>query len=132
MAFLEGTKQLLRYLDVYTRPPVDLGFAKITSHFIEYFAFVSMTVTTIPIGAFCYVNRDNFQVASAGVLYFIANTSIKIIYLALLAKRKHVIAAIDHLDQLIQNSKTIIARILILNFKYNSNLNKLIQLISFK
>lgn len=106
MEFLEGTKQILRYLDVYTRPPVDLRFAKITSHFIEYFAFISMSVTTLPIGAFCYVNRENFQVASSGVLYFIANTSIKVIYLALLTNRKHLIAAIDHLEQLIQNSKT--------------------------
>lgn len=105
MEFLEGTKKILRYLDVYTRPPVDLGFAKITSRFIEFFAFISMTLTTIPIGAFCYINRKNFKVASAGVLYFIANSSIKIIYLALLLKRRDVIAAVDHLEQLIQNSK---------------------------
>lgn len=111
MAFLEGTKRILRYLDVYTRPPVDLGVAKVPSHFIKYFAFCSMIVTTIPIGVFCYVNRDNFQVASAGVLYFIANSSIKVIYLALLAKRKYVIEAIDHLEQLIQTSKTKIAQL---------------------
>lgn len=106
MEFLEGTKRILRYLDVYTRPPVNIGFTKISSHFIEYFAFISMTATTIPIGAFCYLNRDNFQVASAGVLYFIANSSIKVIYLALLAKRKYVVAAIDDLEELIQKSKT--------------------------
>lgn len=105
MEFLEGTKRILRYLDVYTRPPVNIGFIKISSHFIEYFAFISMTATTIPIGAFCYLNRDNFQVASAGVLYFIANSSIKVIYLALLAKRKYVVAAIDDLEELIQKSK---------------------------
>lgn len=109
MEFLQGTKQILQRLDLYTRPPVDLKIVKISSRFIEYFAFISMTLTTIPIGAFCYVNRDNFGKASGGVLYFIANSSIKIIYLALLAKRKYVIKGIDHLEQLIQSSKTWIA-----------------------
>lgn len=108
MEFLEGTKQILRNLNLYTRPPVDLKFVKISCHFIEYFVLISMTVTTIPIAAFCYFNRDNFQAASAGVLYFIANTSIKIIYLALLAKRKYVIEAVDHLEELIRSSKNFI------------------------
>lgn len=105
MEFLTGTKKILRYLDAYTRDPLDLGFTKITSRFIEFFAFISMLVTTIPIGVFCYLNRNSFKIASAGVLYFIANSSIKIIYLALLVKRKSVIEAIDHLQQLIQTSK---------------------------
>lgn len=104
MEFLIGTKQILRYLDVYTRPPINLGFTKISCHFIEYFAFISMLVTTIPIGAFCYVHRSDFQTASAGVLYFIANSSIKIIYLAFLLKRTAVINAIDHLSNLMMNS----------------------------
>lgn len=106
MDFLQGTKQILKFLDLYTRPPVNLGIMTVSRRFIEYFAFMSMMVTTIPIGAFCYMNLDNFQVASVGVLYFIANSSIKIIYLTLLLKRESLIAAIDHLDQLIQRSKT--------------------------
>lgn len=105
MPFLEGTKQILRLLDVYTRPPINLSFTKVSSCFIEYFVFISMIVTTIPIGVFCYANQNNFKVASAGVLYFIANSSIKIIYLALLVKRKRVIEAIDHLENLITKSK---------------------------
>lgn len=105
MEFLGGTKQILRFLDVYTRPPVNLGCMQISSHFIEWFAFISMLVTTIPIGAFCFVNRNNFRVASAGVPYFIANSSIKIIYLALLLKRNSVIESIDHLEELIKSRK---------------------------
>lgn len=105
MEFLAGTKKILRYLDAYRRGPLDLGFTKITSRFIEFFAFISMLVTTIPIAVFCYLNRNSFKIASAGVLYLIANSSIKIIYLALLVKRKSVIESIDHLQKLIQTSK---------------------------
>lgn len=105
MEFLEGTKKILRYLDVYTRPPIDLGRTKISSRFIEYFVFTSILVTTIPIGAFCCANLHNFKVASAGILYFIANSSIKLIYLALLFKREVAIAAIDHLEQVINDRK---------------------------
>lgn len=105
MEFLEGTKKILRSLNIYTRPPLDLYFVKISSRFIEYFAFISMNVTTIPIGAFCFINRHNFKAASEGVLYFIANTSIKIIYLVLLIRRQSVVAAIDHLEQVILDRK---------------------------
>lgn len=105
MEFLGGTKKILRFLNIYTRPQLDLYFVKISSQFIEYFVFISMIVTTIPIGAFCFINRHNFKVASGGVLYFIANTSIKVIYLALLIRRQSVVAAIDHLEQVIINRK---------------------------
>lgn len=105
MEFLEGTKRILQYLDVYTRPPVNFGFIKIPSNLIEFFAFVSMTTTTIPLGAYCFVKFVNFRVTLAGWLHFIANSSIKIIYLTLLAKRKIIISSIDHLETLIKNSK---------------------------
>lgn len=105
MEFLDGTKQILRYLNLYTRPPVSLSFIEVSSRFIEYFAFISMTITTCPIAAFCFVNRNNFKEASAGVLYLIANSSIKIIYLTLLIKQNVIIGAIDHLESFIVKSK---------------------------
>lgn len=105
MEFLDGTKQILRYLNLYTRPPVSMRFIEVSSRFIEYFAFISMTITTCPIAAFCFVNRNNFKVASAGVLYLIANSSIKIIYLTLLVKRNVIVEAIDHLESFIVKSK---------------------------
>lgn len=105
MEFLEGTKRILQYLDVYTRPPVNFGFIMIPRNFIEFFPFVSMTTTTILLGAYCFVDLDNFRVVSAGWLHFIANSSIKIIYLTLLARHKTIISSIDHLETLIKNSK---------------------------
>lgn len=104
MEWLNGTKKILRFLDLYTRSPVDFGFVKIPSHFIKYFVFLSIILTTIPIGAFCYVNQNDFRVASAGVLYLMANTSIKIIYLTLVLRRRIIITAIDNLVCIIKRS----------------------------
>lgn len=101
MKVLEGTKLILRYMDLYTRPPVSIAGIKMPSKFIKYFVFFSMIVTTIPIGIFSYVNMDNFKVGSAGILYFMANSSIKLIYCVLIPKRKHIIDSINNLEQLI-------------------------------
>lgn len=107
MKVLEGTKLILRYMDLYTRPPLTIAGIEIPSKFIKYFVFFSMIVTTIPIGIFSYVNIDNFKVASAGILYFMANSSIKLIYFELVPKRKHIIDAINNMEQLIAKRKTI-------------------------
>lgn len=106
MKVLEGTKLIIRYMDLYTRPPVNIAGIEIPSKFIKYFVFFSMIVTTIPIGIYSYVNIDNFKVASAGILYFMANSSIKLIYFELVPKRKHIIDAIDNMEQLITKRKT--------------------------
>lgn len=105
MEWLNGTKDILRFLDLYTRPSVNFGFIQIPSRFIKYFVFFSMILTTIPIGVFCYANRNNFRVASAGILYLMANTSIKIIYLTLILRRRIMITAIDDLVRIINESK---------------------------
>lgn len=105
MKVLEGTKLILRYIDLYTRSPVKIGRIEIPSKFIKHFVFFSIILTTIPIAVFCYVNRNNFKIASAGILYLMANTSIKVIYFTLILKRAHIIDSINHLEQLIKMRK---------------------------
>lgn len=106
MKVLEGTKLILRYLDLYTRPSVDIAGLKIPSQFIEYFVSLSIIVTLIPIAVFCYVNVDNFKTSSSGILYFMANSSINIVYLVLLLQRKRIINSIDEMEKLIKSRNT--------------------------
>lgn len=93
-------------MDLYTRPPVIIAGIEIPSKFIKYFVFFSMIVTTIPIAIFTYMNINNFKVGSAGILYCMANSSIKLIYFELVPKRKHIIDAINNLENLISKRKT--------------------------
>lgn len=102
MKVLEGTKLILQYMDLYTRPPVTFCGIDFPSKYIKHFVFFSMILTTIPLAAFCYVNINNFKVASVGILFLMANTSIKVIYLVLTFKREHIIDSINHLEELIK------------------------------
>lgn len=120
MKVLEGTKLILRYMDLYTRPPVTIAGIKIPSKFIKYFVLFSMIVTTIPIGIFFYVNIDNFKVASAGILYFMANSSIKLIYFELVLRRNHIISAINNLEQLIVKRKNMNSKEILCFAQYNN------------
>lgn len=114
MQFLSGTKKILQYLDVYKRPPLKLRFVELPSQCIEFFVIVSMTITSVPIGAFCYVNRNNFSVCSAGWLYLTPILTMKCIYTTLLTNRELMTAAIDHIEG-VTKSSNFSQRILVIN-----------------
>lgn len=95
---------MLRFINLYTEPPLQVLSLKIPSMALTVFVFASLLLTYIPSVSVCIVNVRDFVSLLPAILVISSNFSITAIYVFCLINRKFIIESVDGLDEYVRQS----------------------------
>lgn len=102
MHFWQIAERILQYIAVYRRPSINKSCVRHFSGFIEYLVSVFISITLE--SAYRRIYRNSVRIATAEMLYSIANSCIRIINLVVFRKHKRT-GVFIYLEELIIQSK---------------------------
>lgn len=103
--FLDGPVFLLRFINLYTEPPIKLAGIKIPGSIVSVFVFATLMSTYIPSVANCVLNVTDLVLLLPAFLVVSSNFSINAIYMFCLWNRSFIIEIVNKVDKYVQNSK---------------------------
>lgn len=104
MRFLEGPEFVLRFVNLYTEPPLQVLSLKIPSMALTVFVFASLLLTYIPSVSACVGNVRDFVSLLPAILVISSNFSITAIYVFCLINRRFIIESVNGLDEYVRQS----------------------------
>lgn len=103
--FLDGLAFLLRFINLYTEPPIKFAKIRIPWKAVSAFVFTTLMATYIPSVANCVLNVTDFVSLLPAILVVSSNFSINAIYVFCLWNRNFIIEIVNKMDKYVQSSE---------------------------
>lgn len=105
MRFLEGPELVMRFINLYSEPPLKIASIQVPPVLIVAFVYVSLVLTLIPCFYTCYINVNDFLSLLPALIVISAVLSITASYTFLLSNRSFIIESLNQMDGYVQESK---------------------------